>query len=209
MQVIKLKNTPYAANAYLVDRAILVDVGMDAEAVISELEKYIQLEELEIIILTHCHHDHSGGAGEVASACDASIAIHREDAPLLGNPHTTVSSLFGEDAPPLEPDILLRGGEMIKGLEVIHTPGHTPGSICLYDRDSGSLFSGDTVFQDGGFGRTDLYGGSMKHLISSIRKLSSLKVSAMYPGHGDVVKERAYEHIDMSLKMANQYSVWE
>lgn len=205
MHVIKL-NSIYGANAYLVDRAILVDVGMDAELVISELRGYIQLEELETIILTHCHHDHSGGAKEVALACNARIAIHEDDAPLLGNSYTTVSHLFGEEALQIEPDILLKGGEMIKGLEVIHTPGHTPGSICLYHKDSESLFSGDTVFQDGGFGRTDFYGGNMQHLIASIRKLSRLKVSIMYPGHGDVVMEKADEHIAMAMMMVNQYS---
>ncbi len=206
MQVIKLKNSPYDANAYLVDGTILVDVGMDGEAVILELEKHIQPGDLETIILTHCHYDHSGGAGAVARATGAKIAIHKDDAPLLNNDHANASRLFGESAPSIIPDILLGGGEFFGELEVIHTPGHTPGGICLYDDDSKTLFSGDTVFQDGSFGRTDLYGGSASQLIESIKRLTLLDVSVMYPGHGDIVTGGANEQIRMSLMMASQYS---
>ncbi|MDP2846018.1 MAG: MBL fold metallo-hydrolase [Candidatus Methanoperedens sp.] len=206
MQVIKLKNSPYDANAYLVDGTVLVDVGMDGQAVISELEKHIQPGRLETIILTHCHYDHSGGAGYVAKATGAKIAIHKDDAPLLTSAQASASGLFGESAPSIVPDILLRGGEIFGKLEVIHTPGHTPGGICLYDAGSKTLFSGDTVFQDGSFGRTDLYGGNASYLIASIKKLSLLDVSVMYPGHGDTVINDANEQIRLSLLMASQYS---
>lgn len=206
MHVIKLKNSPYDANAYLVDGTVLVDVGMDGQAVISELEKHIQPGRLETIILTHCHYDHSGGAGAVAATTGAKIAIHKDDAPLLTSAQASASGLFGEKAPDILPDILLRGGEVFGKLEVIHTPGHTPGGICLYDAGSKTLFSGDTVFQDGSFGRTDLYGGNASYLIASIKKLSLLDVSVMYPGHGDTVINDANEQIRMSLLMASQYS---
>ncbi len=206
MHVIKLKNSPYDANAYLVDGTVLVDVGMDGQAVISELEKHIQPGRLETIILTHCHYDHSGGAGDVAAVTGAKIAIHKDDAPLLTSAQASASGLFGEKAPDILPDILLRGGEVFGKLEVIHTPGHTPGGICLYDAGSKTLFSGDTVFQDGSFGRTDLYGGNASHLIASIKKLSLLDVSVMYPGHGDTVINDANEQIKLSLLMASQYS---
>jgi glyoxylase-like metal-dependent hydrolase (beta-lactamase superfamily II) len=104
------------------------------------------------------------------------------------------------------PDILLEGGEMFGKLKVIHTPGHTPGGICLYAEGPKLLFSGDTVFQDGGFGRTDFYGGDALKLLSSIKKLSLLDVKVMYPGHGDVVTEDANQHISLSLALAEQYS---
>ncbi len=206
MQVIKLENSPYDANAYLVDRSILVDVGMEAGPIITQLGKYIRPGELKTIILTHCHYDHSGGAGEVARVFGAKIAIHKDDAELLGNAYASAASLFGEKAPSVIPDILLKGGEMFGNLEVIHTPGHTPGGICLYHSDSKSLFSGDTVFQDGSFGRTDLYGGNAQKLVQSIKKLTLLDVNTMYPGHGDVVARNAGEQIKMSLLMASEYS---
>ncbi len=206
MQVTKLEGSFDDANAYLVDGTILVDVGMDGELIISELRKYIRPDDLETIILTHCHYDHSGGAGVVAEATGARIAIHKDDAPLLQNARASASELFGMKAPRVVPDILLKGGELLGGLLVIHTPGHTPGGICLYDAGSKSLFSGDTVFQDGSFGRTDLYGGNASKLIESIKKLTQLDVSVMYPGHGDIVIKDASEQIRMSLLMASQYS---
>jgi len=206
MNVIRLQNSPYDANAYLVDGKILVDAGMDAHSIISQLEKLIKPGELETIILTHCHFDHSGGAAQVSQAFGAKIAIHRDDAPLLNNPKGSASELFGERAPSVIPDILLSGGEIFGGCEVIHTPGHTPGGICLYSARDKALFSGDTVFPDGSFGRTDLPGGNAKKLVESIRKLTLLDVSVMYPGHEDIVTGSANEQIRMSLMLASQYS---
>ncbi|MBU3967960.1 MAG: MBL fold metallo-hydrolase [Euryarchaeota archaeon] len=205
MQVIKLKNSPYDANAYLVDRHTLVDVGMDAHAIISQLEKIIKQGELETIILTHCHYDHSGGAAQVAEAFGAKIAIHRDDVALLNNPRGSASELFGVKAPSIIPDILLSGSETFGELEVIHTPGHTPGGICLYSSLEKVLFSGDTVFPDGSFGRTDLAGGNAQKLIESIKKLTTLDVNIMYPGHEGIVSVDANEQIKLSLMMASQY----
>ncbi len=201
MRVIKLKNSAYDANAYLVNGTILVDVGMDAASVITQLKEHIK--SLETIILTHCHYDHSGGTGAVAAAFGADIAIHRDDAALLNNPSASVSYFFEEEAQTINPDILLKGGEVIGELEVIHTPGHTPGGICLYHASSKSLFSGDTVFQNGSFGRTDLYGGDTRKLIDSIKRLTLLDVSVMYPGHGEIVKDDANGQIKLSLLMAS------
>lgn len=205
MQVIKLMNSPYDANAYLVDGNILVDAGMDGRSIISELRKHIRPDDLEIIILTHCHYDHSGGAGFVASVTGAKIAIHKDDAPLLKNARATAAHLFGKKTPEVVPDMLLAGSEFFGELEVIHTPGHTPGGICLYDSHSKILFSGDTVFPEGSFGRTDLYGGDSSRLIESIRKLTFLDVNIMYPGHGDTVTSDANEQIKMSLMLASGY----
>ncbi len=206
MKVIKLNNSPEDANAYLVNGTMLIDVGMDSSDIILELGKHIDLNDLELIILTHCHYDHSGGAGGVAAATGARIAIHKNDAPLLLNPNASASRLFGKKAPVIVPDILLEGREKFGELEIIHTPGHTPGGICLYDPKSKILFSGDTVFQDGSFGRTDLYGGDSSQLIGSIKKLTMLDVSIMYPGHGETVTNNANDQIKLSLMMTSQYS---
>jgi hydroxyacylglutathione hydrolase len=207
MQVIKLENSPYDANAYLVDKSILIDVGTNPSGIISQIKEYTKPGELKTILITHCHYDHSGAAGKVAEVFGAKIAIHKNDAPLLKNARSSAACLFGAKAPIIDPDILLSGGELFGELEVIHTPGHTPGGICLYSARSKLLFSGDTVFQDGSFGRTDLYGGNTKKLIESIKSLSLLDVKVMYPGHGDIVREDANEQIKMSLLMASQYSI--
>ncbi len=203
MHVVKLNVSPYGANSYLVNRTLLIDAGMDGRSIISELEKN-NIKSLETVILTHCHYDHSGGAGKVAEATGAKIAIHEKDAILLHNAHASVADLFGSKAPYFAPDILLKGGEVFGEFEVMHTPGHTPGSICLYSEKSKCLFSGDTVFGSGSFGRTDLFGGSEQQLVESIKKLTSLDVSVMYPGHGDIVTN-ANEQIRLSLAMASQY----
>jgi hydroxyacylglutathione hydrolase len=206
MNVLKLQNSPYGSNAYLVNGTILIDVGMDADSITTQLDEQIHPGDLKTIILTHCHYDHSAGAADVAEAFGAKIAIHRDDASLLNDSRGSVSELFGMEELSIIPDILLSGGEVFGTLEVIHTPGHTQGGICLYDAISKNLFSGDTVFQDGSFGRTDLYGGNAEKLIESIKKLTLLDVSVMYPGHGDVVKENVNAQISMSLLFASQYS---
>lgn len=205
MKIVKLNNSSYDANAYLVNGKILIDVGMDGKSILTELKKIIPLTDLETIIITHCHYDHSGGAEEVALATGAKIAIHKEDGALLKDPNSSASKFFGKKAPDIKIDILLKGGEMFGPLEVIHTPGHTPGGICLYDAATKTLFSGDTVFEDGSFGRTDLYGGDQIKLIESIRKLTLLDVAKMYPGHGNIIMDNANEHIRLSLAMASQF----
>jgi glyoxylase-like metal-dependent hydrolase (beta-lactamase superfamily II) len=204
MEIIKLRTSFDDANVYLIDRSILVDAGMDGVSIISQL-KELRLSVLKMIILTHCHYDHSAAAGEVAETTGAKIAIHRDDALLLNNTRSSAASLFGVNAPLFEPDILLEGGEVLGGFRVMHTPGHTPGGLCLYDPVSKVLFSGDTVFQDGSFGRTDLYGGNSKKLMESIKKLTELDVSIMYPGHGDAVVKDANEQIKLSFMMASNY----
>jgi glyoxylase-like metal-dependent hydrolase (beta-lactamase superfamily II) len=91
---------------------------------------------------------------------------------------------------------------MIEGLRVLHTPGHSPGSICLFDAEEGILFSGDTVFTHGSFGRYDLPGGERHALLKSLERLSTLDVRAIYPGHGEPVEKQAERHIAAALSVA-------
>jgi len=193
----------YGANAYLIDaeRPVLVDVG--APNMFDLLKEFMNPTDLEYIILTHCHYDHTFGTAQLAERTGASIAIHEEDAKLLGEDWATASDMFGARAPSIEPDMLLKGGESLDlgdvSLRIIHTPGHTPGSICLYG--SGLLFSGDTIFAAGGIGRTDL-GGDAHALVDSIKLLTTLDVDILYPGHGEITNENAGAQIRASLKHA-------
>jgi hydroxyacylglutathione hydrolase len=194
MPVQWLPGTSSIGNAYVFGD-ILIDAGVLPMAV----KPY--RDDIRIIILTHCHYDHTAHAGEIAELCDAEIAIHQSDVTALHDDIQSVAMYFGERAPVFRPDRLLSGGETIGELTVIHTPGHTPGSICLYEEKNGILFSGDTVFTEGSFGRYDLPGGDIRELKRSIQVLSHLQVESLYPGHGFPVLHEGGRHIAAAQRL--------
>jgi glyoxylase-like metal-dependent hydrolase (beta-lactamase superfamily II) len=118
-----------------------------------------------------------------------------------GDINATVAYMFGKPFEPIKVDFPLKEGDKINDFEVIHTPGHTNGGICLYDGEI--LISGDTVFADGGFGRFDI-GGDITLLKASIQKLSDLDVEYLLPGHGPAVSNGS-EHINMSNRIIKQF----
>ena len=148
------------------------------------------------IILTHSHFDHiTGIAGVKAAFPNAKIAIHKAELNELTNPpgpmNSSVLRFFGmpelldEVAKQPAPDTVLTDGMEIEGWSVIHTPGHTPGSICLYKAAEKALISGDTMFAYGGYGRTDMYGGDEAQIRHSLALLQE-RIPAgtrVYPGH--------------------------
>jgi hydroxyacylglutathione hydrolase len=113
--------------------------------------------------------------------------MHERDAKAIieGDPVRTGASMFGGSVEPLTVRRLAEG-DTVAGMNVIHTPGHTIGSMCLYDPKSKSLISGDTVFRDG-VGRWDLPTGDAKALHESVARLAALDVEGLYPGHGEAV----------------------
>jgi hydroxyacylglutathione hydrolase len=181
------------ANSYCYG-SVLIDAGALPMAV----EPY--RDRIETIVLTHCHFDHIAHVSEIAHMCDAEIFIHAGDAPGLNDERRNLSMLFGARLPAIVPDKTVAEGDRIGDLEIIHTPGHTPGSICLYDRDHAILFSGDTVFAGGGFGRFDFPYGSMQALRTSIERLAALEVEDLYPGHGEPAIGNARRHIEAALR---------
>ena len=143
--------------------------------------------DIKSIIITHSHFDHTGALKEVKDATGADIAIHAEDA-LRPGAKDPMAATFGISySTPPAPNRLLKDGETIRAgalqLQVLHTPGHTPGSICLLG--DGVVFTEDTLFCSG-IGRTDLPGGSPEKILDSIRnKLMVLPGNTtVYPGHG-------------------------
>ena len=144
---------------------------------------------LRLIVSTHGHWDHTGDNARVADATGAEIAVHALDREALVHP-TPLWAPF--EIPPSVPAVeLAEGGEVRFGeirLQVLHTPGHTPGSVCLQSVDEGLLFSGDTLFA-GGWGRTDLPGGSDEAMVESLVRLADLEpVVAVFPGHGSTTR---------------------
>ncbi|HNQ32290.1 MAG TPA: MBL fold metallo-hydrolase [Methanoculleus sp.] len=169
---------------------VLVDAGVLPMAV----EPYAGA--IDTIVLTHAHYDHTAHVKEIARLCgDAAVCIHEADAPGLVNDTRSLAMIFGARSPGIAPDVLLSDGDPVGSLRVIHTPGHTPGGICLYDPAAKVLFSGDTVFAGGSFGRYDFPGGDRKALIASIERLAALDVEGLYPGHGEPAPTGGGRHI--------------
>lgn len=179
------------ANCYLVwcertKEAIVIDPGGDGDKILAEVKK----EQLNVkyIINTHGHIDHIAANQDVSKETGAKILVHADDAPFLMNAELNLSVYMGSPFKSPPPDQLLREGDDISAgklvkLRVIHTPGHTPGCVCLMTE--GRIFTGDTLFA-GSVGRTDLPGGSSKALLESIKdKLLTLDDNILiYPGHG-------------------------
>jgi glyoxylase-like metal-dependent hydrolase (beta-lactamase superfamily II) len=140
---------------------------------------------LKLIVSTHGHWDHTGDNAAVAEHTGASIAVHPMDRHRLTNPEPLYAPW---PIPPCVPAVdLAEGGEIRFGdvrLRVLHTPGHTEGSVCLLDADRGDLYSGDTLFA-GGWGRVDFPGGSAEEMAASISRLTELDDRLrVLPGHG-------------------------
>ena len=140
---------------------------------------------LKLIVSTHRHWDHIGDNAAVAEATGAPIAVHALDRHGLERPESRSAPFpIAPSVPAIE---LAEGGRVAFGaidLEVLHTPGHTEGSVCLLDRGSGLLISGDTLFA-GAWGRTDFPGGSDVEMVDSLVRLSRLEPSLrVLPGHG-------------------------
>jgi len=178
--------------------AVVIDAPKDSASVIVEEAKKYDCEIL-CLINTHGHWDHIADNAEIVRLTSAKVAIHERDARLLEDPKSVVYEIpFRIEG--IKPDIILSDGDVIEvgnlNLKVIHTPGHTLGSICLYEGKEKVLFSGDTLFS-GTIGRTDLPGGSFEEIIKSIQdKIFVLDDDVVvYPGHGPsttVGKEKRY-----------------
>ena len=190
MIIEKLELGSYASNCYLVwdessKEGIIIDPGAEADRILQRVED-LGLE-VEFIVLTHAHIDHVGALKEVKEATDAEVAIHADDAESLqkGNPRGEVFGLSLQ--PPPLPDRLLKDGDSIDVGDmhflVLHTPGHTPGGICLLRERA--VFTGDTLFNSS-IGRFDMPGGSYSALMNGIyTKLMVLPDdTVVYPGHG-------------------------
>jgi glyoxylase-like metal-dependent hydrolase (beta-lactamase superfamily II) len=208
VEVHKVSGAAFDGNVYLIldEKPILVDAGMMAAPTLRNIKKLIDPQKIEMIVLTHCHHDHSGAAPELKAATGARLLLSEKEVGAVGDDLASVAYLFGQQAPHYEVDQTLKEGMVLDigewKLEVMETPGHSQGSLCLYEPRAKVLFSGDTVFPDGNIGRTDMYGGSTPDLVASIERLTGLDVEIMYPGHMEITGRDVKRQIEMSLRFA-------
>lgn len=165
------------SNCYLVlgDENFLVDTGDGSrkERLLDFLNKKLDSEKLDIILNTHFHSDHVGGNKFIREKTGAKFLAYKS----FKNPEVGADSFIKE-------------GESIGDFEVLHTPGHSPGAICLYSEEKKVLMSGDTIFGSGSVGRTDLERGNASKLQESVKQLDKLDVEVLLPGHGKPALEK-------------------
>ncbi len=190
MKVLRIPAGIYAANCYVVysentKNGIIIDPGGDSEDILKIVEdKNININ---YIILTHGHGDHIGGVMDLINELKVPLLIHEDDEDMILDAKMNLSNIMPVGSIELKPDKLLNDGDIIKfgelEAEIIHTPGHTKGGICIKIEDN--LITGDTLFQ-GSIGRTDLIGGDYGTIISSIKErlLGFPNETVVWPGHG-------------------------
>ncbi len=198
LKVAKLGFYLFGINTYVVydpeeKECAIIDPGMSQREEFSALEKFIEKEGLTVthLINTHLHIDHAISDNWVKARYSVPLEAHSDDA-MLGERIKQQAEMFGVRAQDVAVEIErpLKEGDVVKigkgELKVLHVPGHSPGSICLYDEADGFVIVGDALFE-GSIGRTDLPGGNFRQLIDAIKsKLLTLpKETVVFSGHGD------------------------
>jgi glyoxylase-like metal-dependent hydrolase (beta-lactamase superfamily II) len=197
MEIFQVGGIGYDSNIYLLKGTLstLIDVGTGFhwKEVLERLNHLEKLQKIEAIILTHEHFDHIGGVPKLVQVIKVKrgkvkVFAHRLLARALNIGNIPLAPFFNAEVPNFEVKVELEGDEEIElgkeKFKVIHTPGHSPGSISLLCEDKEALFCGDLIFSGGGVGRWDLIGGDKQALQKSIQKLRELEIKGLYPGHG-------------------------
>lgn len=192
IEVLSTVSGLYATNCYIIrDTASGDAAAVDCAVFNDGYKTFLEengIEKLKYIILTHGHFDHVCGVAQLKAKTGAKLCIHENDLPCLSDEDENLNSQVDYAVfTPCEADILLKDGDTLPfgdtEIKIMHTPGHTRGSICLFIEDS--IFSGDTLFRLS-MGRTDLPGGSTRQLFSSLEALGKIPGDyAVYPGHGE------------------------
>ncbi|WP_349407800.1 MBL fold metallo-hydrolase [Pseudalkalibacillus sp. SCS-8] len=189
----RLSVGPVQANCYLIwndeNEALIIDPGSEGDRIIKE----VQAEGIQpiAILLTHAHFDHIGALDDVRAKWNLPVYLHKAEFDWLGNPELNGSSFFPmvESVSAKKADHELKPGQELKvgsfSIDVLHTPGHSPGSVSFHFQDEGIVISGDALFM-GSIGRTDLPGGDHKQLLKSIHDqlLTLDEDTLVLSGHG-------------------------
>ncbi len=187
------------SNIYVIGekKVTLIDtgVGNTMNPIFPQLRELgFKPNDVDQVILTHTHHDHASGVFKILEEVNPKIYVHTDDTQY-------VKEAFGELLVEVEEGDIIE--TELWPLRVIHTPGHTPGGMCLYNEGLKLLISGDTVFPNGSFGRYDGESGSLGEIVESLRKLTEYESDIMLPGHGSPVFKDSNQHVMNSYKRAS------
>jgi len=191
----------FSSNVYLIgDESItLIDAGDGCETnrIAPALQKlHLNIENVVNVVLTHSHDDHWGGLAELLQIIPVTVMVYHEDVAYYQDEIRRLQALHPYRIVGLkEGDIVDAEGHR---LTVVHTPGHDDGSICLYDETCKILFSGDSVFASGTTGSAR--SGNIDDMKKSLKRLATMDVDILLPGHGDIAFENANEAIQLALE---------
>lgn len=213
---------PRDCHVYLIDGggelAIIDSGGGETERLLRNIQNLgFSTRQIKYLINTHCHFDHIGGNKNIKEASGCKIALHVEEAQIaekLEPEHALLDMAkeWGLSFEPAKVDIALKGGDTLKigvcNLKVIHTPGHSSGSICILMEEDGKrmLFTGDTVLAQGRLSFINGPGFDLTAYKLSMKKLVKLNVDSIFPGHGTFVLSDAQEHV--KLYSAKIHAPW-
>jgi hydroxyacylglutathione hydrolase len=205
-------------NVYLIssDNIMLIDTGMphNAQNILKYVSENLNRDpsEIKTIVITHHHIDHTGSLYELKNITKAKVAVHKKDAKYVSGQKNPSSSKFLSilfkiiglffRSKPVDPDIILQENDEIEGYSVVHTPGHTPGSICLYNPEKNIIFVGDALrFVKGKIeGPPARFTPEPQIARDSIGKISKLNFDVMLSGHGQPLKPNASEKVNEFYK---------
>lgn len=212
MDVTRLVSQPLDVNVYVVrdgNEAIVVDTGMgqDLATLVPRIRRALGNARATRIFVTHPHCDHCAACAALRRELGCPVSIHADDAGILeaGDARATLGVFLGVGQEPCPVEPVPTGGVLRVGdarFEVLRLPGHTPNHGALWDRDSGTLFSGDVVFAQGSFGRVDFPGGDGAALVASLKRVAALPLERVYPGHMQPIEAKAREAVEESLANA-------
>ncbi len=196
------------------EHKVLIDTGTGMFT--SKLEEDllgvgVSLDAITDIVLTHSHIDHVGGVIPLLEEGTPKIHAHKAEADMInsGDMSLTLSETFGAEIPPFKIEGVVEDGDIIDfgeiKLKVLHTPGHSAGSMCLYLEEQSIIFTGDTLFSGGSFGRVDFPTGNPKELVESLKRLSEINFNIALPGHMSPIRSGATLSADSSYQQAKSW----
>jgi hydroxyacylglutathione hydrolase len=205
MQIFTIPGKNFDSNIYVLPgkNPTIIDTGTGiySKEILKTIDTLSDSSKIKQIILTHEHFDHVGGSLDFFNATNKSAKIYCYETIVdrLKTGKSSFAQMLGCSMPQIhgctplsEGDTLLCGNEQFT---IFYSPGHSLGSICLFNYKENVLFTGDTIFANGDFGRYDLAGGNFESLVQSLKKLSTLEVNSLYAGHGPIVENNAKQHI--------------